>query len=68
MFNTFDMNGPFGLYAMHTSELDNIVADIVNQYEMTGSLNFDIPISPTFSLTMMDLDYIQTQVEKLIGG
>ena len=62
------MNGPFGLYAMHTSELDQIVADIVNRYEMTGSLEFDVPISPTFSLTMMDLDYIQAQVERLIGG
>lgn len=68
MFNTFDMRGPFGAFSMHTSELDQIARDIVTQYEATGELEFNIDISPTFALTIMDLDYIQTQVKMLIGG
>ena len=68
MFDTFDMRGPFGAFSMHTSELDQIVCDIVTHYETTGELEFNIDISPTFALTTMDLDYIQTQVKMLIGG
>lgn len=70
MFDTFDMRGPFGAFSMHTSELDQIARDIVTQYETTGELEFNIDISPTFTLalTPMELDYIQTQVKMLIGG